>query len=256
MARKRRVTRKHGLRLPVRYASLFIACLTAACTEPPTSLGTDQPVVSLVLIAGQSRHEAVITLAAPASGPIPSTPLPVPPSEVSLGVRDEAGTLHPLGPTGEPGRFRVELDALPGHQYQLEGTIGGEPVTAETTVPSRFEMMEPAGDTLRASAPGTGPAFWEAPYRFETEGGAGFSLQLVQASGLISVIGSLRERSGVWRLFLLPTLDYTAPLHLRILALDQAAAQWLFSSTPRSNIRGALGGFGSALPLVRPLVVE
>lgn len=250
------MSRKHRHRLAVRYASFFLACLTAACTEPPTSLGGDVPVLTLVLIAGQSQHEAVITLAAPASGPIPSTPLPVPPSEVDLGVRDDAGTFHPLASTGEPGRFRVQLDALPGHRYLLEGTIGGELVTAETTVPTHFEMMEPAGDTLRASAPDTGPAFWETPYRFETEGGAAFNLQLVQASGNVTAIGSLRERSGVWSLFLLPTLDYTAPLHLRVLAVDQAAARWLFSSTPRSNVRGALGGFGSALPLVRPLVVE
>lgn len=214
------------------------------------------PVVSLVLIAGQPQHEAVITFAAPASGPIPSTPFPVPPSEVHLGVRDDAGTLHSLDPTGEPARFRVRVNAVPAHQYLLEGTIRGEPVAAETTVPARFDMLEPAGDTLRAPAPGTGAAFWEAPYRFETNGGAGFSLQLVQASDSVTVVGSLRARSGVWDLLLPPTFDYTAPLHLRILALDQAAAQWLLNSTPRSNIRGALGGFGSALPLVRPLVVE
>lgn len=211
----------------------------------------------MVLIAGEPQHVAIITRAAPASRPIPPSPVPVAPLAVHLGVRDDAGALHPLEPTGEPGRFRAQLDVLPGHQYRLEGTIDGEPVTAETIVPARLEMTEPGSDTLRALRPSAGSSFWEAPYRFETDDGAAFSMQLVQASDSIAALGTLTERSGLWRLFLVPTLDYTAPLHLRVLALDPHAAAWLVSLIPQSNIHGgALGGFGSALPLVRPLVIE
>lgn len=233
-------------------AALLAAWLALACMREPTAPAIPPPVVSMVLIEGQAEHEAVITWSTSLAGQIPPAPTPIPASEVSLTIRDAAGNRYPLIPGNQPGRFVVQLDAIPGQQYWLEGTITGNPVAAETRVPSGFAMPEPSADTIRVDRE-AGFA-WGIPYRFEVDGGSAFMPQVISPDGVFPR-GSLTDPADTLRLLSLENTG-SPPHHLRVLALDQAAAGWLVSRVPQSNIEGAFGGFGSAAVVLRPLVIE
>lgn len=237
------------LRLSLR---LLPTLLGLACLRDPTAPAIPPPVVSMVLIEGQAQHEAVITWSTSLAGQIPRGPAPVLASDVSLTVRDAAGNRYPLLPGNLPGRFVVELDAVRGQRYWLEGTIAGNPVTAETRVPSGFFMPEPAADTIRVDRDS---AFFQGiPYRFEVDGASAFMPQIVSPDGVFPR-GSLSDPADTLRLISLENTG-SPPHQLRVLAIDQAAAGWLVSRVPQSNIEGALGGFGSAAVVERPLVIE
>jgi hypothetical protein len=207
----------------------------------------------MVLIAGAPVHAASITYSAPAGGPLPATPLPVSASQVRLAIHDDTGGVHPIAATSASGRFEVAMTVEAGHRYELTGTVAGDAVYAETVVPGSVRMTAPAGDTLTIDALSDSPV-WSRYYQIETVGGAAFVLQLVSPDTTIS-LGTLLSNSGDWQLFL-PDVDRTKSWQLRILALDPHAMGWLVSKVPQSNVHRGFGGFGSALPLDRPLVFE
>lgn len=231
---------------------LLPTLLGLACLRDPTAPAIPPPVVSMVLIEGQAQHEAVITWSTSLAGQIPRGPTPVSASEVSLTVRDAAGNHHPVLPGDRPGWFVVELDAVPGQQYWLEGTIAGNPVAAETRVPSGFAMPEPSADSIRVDR--VSVFFQGIPYRFVVDGASAFMPQIVSPDGVFPR-GSLTDPADTLLLLSLANTG-SPPHHLRVLALDQAAAGWLVSRVPQSNIDGAFGGFGSAAVVLRPLVIE
>ncbi len=228
-----------------------LALLALGCAGSTDAPAMPTPIVSMVLIAGEKRHVAAITWDSPASNPFPPEPVPVEVSDVELVILDETGARYAVEADGEPGRYSAGLSVGPGQRYWLEGSIAGVRISAETRVPSGFAMIEPADDTIRVDR---NVGFWGMPYHFAVDGASAFVLQVVSPDG-ISPNGSITDPSDTLRLRFLGNTG-SPPFHLRVLALDQAAAGWLVSRAPQSNVEGAFGGFGSAAVVLRPLISE
>jgi hypothetical protein len=162
---------------------------------------------------------------------------------VLLRVATDEGTAAPLVGYGENGRYAVRISVQPGHTYRLLGTIAGTPISAETTVPSEFNVSSPARDTV-TPADGTGfPPLIHVPYVFSSRGALGYEVRVVTLDGVVEQVAFLREPVGQMPL----VLRDSGVRRLVFLGYDGNASAWLGSSTPRSSVAGAFGAFGSAL---------
>jgi hypothetical protein len=233
-------------------ATGLVLSLCAACGHVPAGPDRATPVVSLILIADESLHTATITQAGRADSAFPAEPVPIGPERVDLRVIDDAGGVHPLVPDSTAGRYRVALTVARGTRYRLTGTIDGEVVQAETTVPATFVIVVPANDTI-TEADGTlcsYVGFEDAlcvPVVFDFDGPPAFEYR-VQPTG--EGYFALRYDGG----FLFRR--HSGIRTVTIFAFNSDAAEWLLRFTPRTNVLGAFGAFGAALKVRRTLVFE
>lgn len=223
---------------------MAIGCMAIGhgCTNEPTG-PSRLPVVSMVLIGGDSIHLASITLSALPDSivPIPSTP--VAPSEVALTIQDQgSGNVYPVVPTGIPGLFSSTFVANPGSTYALAGVVAGRQLAAETTVPSSFSIVAPSSDTI-TTADGV-PSFvaLRLPLEVAGVGVTGFEYRIL--GGLDSILSGGVIQSSTSTLLLLREDPVRRFL---VLGYNDDAARWLVRQTHVGNISGAFGVFGGAL---------
>jgi hypothetical protein len=243
----------HRRRASALAAQLVLGSLAAgACHEVPAGPVTATPVITMTLIAGESLQVATITEAMRADSVIPVQPPGIPGARVALLVTDDSGVVAPLVPDSGSGRYVLRMRVRPGAAYRLEGEVADRPVRAVTTVPSRFAIREPAGDTIRAAA-GNCPVpfsdyvlFGFACVRgaFDVEGVAAIEYRVRSPTGeaewsndLAAPAGDLvfRRLAGVRRVI--------------FVGYNQEAWDWLSAvgNPIYGNVSGVLGYFGAAL---------
>lgn len=226
---------------------LLGALAAGSCREPVSPPAARTPVFSLILVAGESLQVGSITLAAPADSAIPDAAVPAAAGAIALTVTDPVGNGFPVVAGPVPGQFLVHFTPVPNTAYALSGTMYGVPVTARAVVPASFAMLIPAADTIRIADGSATLATLRIPYEFQSLGAAGFAYRVI-AGGALELAAPLRSPRGEIVVAREPQLR-----RLAVLAYDDAAAGWLVSGTPRSNVAGAFGCFGAAL-LVRRYV--
>lgn len=212
------------------------------------------PVISLTLVVGRPIQFTFVTRGNRADSAIRDVldPEPIPGQLVSLRVIDPDGAVHPLAPDNMPGRHRVDLDPRAGGTYRLEGIVDGHAVSATTVVPSAFQVLEPAGDTihtLRMPGPFGRVAI---PLQFSGNDVAFLEGRVVDPNGRV-LGGAVLDRSA-------DTLQIGVPgpgtWKLEILAYNRAGYDWLKRTNPLGNVNGAFGGFMAAIQYSTVLVVE
>ena len=225
---------------------MLAAASTAACRELPVSSGTRPVTISFTLVAGDSVQVAFLTEALPPDSITPMRFRGAAPSRVQLCVLDDLGASYPLEAADTGGRFVAHLTVQSGRHYRLEGEVDGLPVSAETTVPARFEIARPVGDTISAGSDDPISILRTVPYDFVADGATGFEYRVLRADGSVELSGGLRTASGSLLFFRTPEVRTAV-----FLAYNSDAAEWLMRVTPRGNVAGAFGAFGAALTLTR-----
>lgn len=221
-------------------ASIFAV---SACSDHRISGREPEPVISFVLMAGESVQVASVTFGFNPDDSIPLHSPPVAFADVNIRVTGADSVPHSLGPLpGRPGYFQVSMAVLPGATYQLDGVVAGRTVVARTTVPSQFAIIEPSSDTV-VLVPGQ--SFRDSiAYRFEAIGADGFEI-VVQSDEMILFGRDFLSDSGVVQVSRTVPVEIRAPLLFA--AYNTDASGWLQRHTPIQNISGVLGGFGAAL---------
>lgn len=228
------------MRLPISPSSLAGCALSLVLTGcspvvdlPPPPAG--RPLVEFLLVAG-STPTARIRIIEPEG-----VERPIDPALVRLDLVAENGARSPLSSlTAAEGTFRASMTIEPGRIYRLEGTISGAPIRSQTRVPDRLEVVEPSG-TVRAEE--------RIPYRFRATGATAFSMDHGRFENSFS---QSQDTTGI--LFVAEFSTPTKPPELTIFAMNRDAEGYLFNvAAPENNIDGALGLFGAALAIRRPI---
>lgn len=199
------------------------------------------PLIEAMLVAGTPSTEVRVRWLEP-DGSIPTDATT---AEVVLTLVDGSGTRAGLEPFGAaPGHFRARLAISTGHRYSLVGSVGAQRIEASTTVPSRFTVHSPAGDSLRVSPTGTtasGP-FGVVPFQWSSDGATVFAVE-----------------SG----YFVPAASYTTAVagqlllfgsRLRLLAMNRDLAGYLYASPAETNLTGAFGVLGAAIEIRKEII--
>jgi hypothetical protein len=237
-------------RVASEFLSATILVASLACSDSPVAPPGPMPIISLTLVEGESLQVAFVTVGTPADSTIPLEGVPAPSGQVTLRVEDDSGHVWPLVAT-TPGRFSAALSPRRGARYHLAGTAMGRQVVAHTRVPAFFTLVAPSGDTLTAT-----DAFpcTDNPLDVEVCVRAEVAFDGAIAIGYVGVgqVGPWLER-GLLRSTTqeIRFLRSEAVRDVVFTAYNEDAAAWLWSSTARSSVSGAFGGFGAALVLRR-----
>ncbi len=215
--------------------------LTGSCRNlvDPSAPGRT-PLIEAMLLAGTPTTEVRVRWLD--SGQ--AEPTAAQANGVALTLRDEAGRSVLLRPAPAPGGFTANLAVVPGHTYRLSGTVGNVTVAASTTVPFRFTVTAPAGDTLRLSPDGTttnGP-FATLPFQWGSDGATVFA---VESAFVIPTATFTSARAGQLLVF---------GRHLRLLAMNRDLAGYLYRSPAETNFSGAFGVLGAAIEIRKEIV--
>jgi len=237
-----RVGRNRPQVVKLKLLSCVVAAVFVACRSSVEPAGGGIPVISLVLLGGDSIQMGTITLSARPDSAIPDVAAPADESQLALEIVDAGGNRFPLVAGPEPGQFTAAFTALAGERYELSGSAYGRSVSASTVVPATFDIVAPAADTIRLSDGIPTIATLRVPYRFNVVGADGFALFQLAPDGSLQSSGRLREAEGEMVLSRSPGIR---PLIL--VAYDPGAAACQVALRPAGNITGALGCFGSAL---------
>ena len=223
-------------------------CATAALLSGLAALGCESittpasrdpvPVIQAVLTVAQAQHPITITWSVPADSPFvfAGPPRPIDPSEVALQLIEPGGATAPVVSL-HPGSgvFEVVADIQPEARYELRGVVAGRTVSAVLVTPGSFEIVSPAGDTVRLSKQ---PGVRQVPYLWHVKDAVAYSAKDFLAS-------------------VIPDSDSTGVIHFSLAAPDTAAVTLIAFETNaagfflpqaveprRGNIVGALGVFG------------
>jgi len=232
---------------PVYILSLMLG---AGCSDkPPLTTGGPEPIISLVLVAGESVQVAAVMFGSHPDSAIPISSPPVPAAEVMLQVVGDDSINHVFVQSpGRPGYFETSLEVVPGATYSLRGTVTGRPVLSTTTLPQNFDVVLPVEDTILA--PSNSDNHW-IDYSFRSVGAVGFAVSV--AGGNVVALPTILGYDGRFRLN--RAFPPGQPLGVNFLAYNSAAAEWLQRPTaPRGSIDGILGTFGGAVLRRRALV--
>lgn len=245
-------------RVAARAAGVAVAAATLACWESPTATPGPTPVVSLILVEGESLQVASVAFASPADSTFPPEPVPVPAELVSLRIEDDSGNAWPLTFTGAPGRFSAAMSPRRGVRYRLRGTVVERTIAAETRAPAEFALLAPAGDTVTAADTvpclqsfGLGDVCVRAVVALE--GAGSFAYQVLDPA------------YPAWPLFEAGWFQGTTA-ELRFVHDDRVrdvvlwasnsdAYAWLNSPNVRSNAAGPFVAFGAILTLRRKVYI-
>lgn len=118
-----------------------------ACSPAPGEPLPPTPVFQLTLVAGDSSHTGTITWTAQPDSTVPLPLRPVDPALVALVVSGPNGSA-PVVAGDSAGQFKVNLVAIPGGEYSVQGTVGDQIIRGSTAVPRRFELDLPNPDTI------------------------------------------------------------------------------------------------------------
>jgi hypothetical protein len=199
-------------------------------------------VVEALLLADSTSTLVRVVWAAPEpqGSPAPPAVEPIPAGQVELELSGTAGPAAPLVPAPDrPGHFRVALPIRPGAGYVLRGRAAGREIIAATVVPSRFDVAEPARDTITAPA-GALPLI---PFRWTARGATAF---FARGGRLSPLRGHTRDTAGELLLERSPTGSVLTPLTLYAISADAEA--YLFDlANPRSNVVGGFGYLGGGI---------
>lgn len=242
-------------RTSVLAAILAAGALGAGCRELPPGPSSATPVINLTLVGGEPVHRALITWAARADSTIPRAALPIDPDLVALAVLDDSGVAHALRADTVPGSFLVTMPAESGGHYRLSGQINGRSIEAETTVPNRFTLTVPAGDTIGPSdfVPCDPPSvvFTCVTIQYDFDGPPFVQYDVRAADGTARIRRSVQSQPGQMMFSNVNGGTYA----LTLLALNSDAVEWLHPRIPRGNISRAAGGFNAALIARRTIVL-
>jgi len=237
------------------WIGVLAVAATLSCRDAPTAAPGPTPVVSLILVDGESLQVASVTFAGPADSTFPPEPVPVPAALVNLRIEDDSGNAWPLSFTGAPGKFSAAMSPRRGLHYRLRGTVLERAIAAETRVPAVFTLVEPAGDTVTAAdivpcqhfeIPG------EVCVRLVVAfGGPGFVGCQVQDQAVLSF--HYCYFSGTTAELRIDRADRVREVALR--ASNGDAYAWLDSPNIRGNVTGTFGGFGAVLTLRRKVYI-
>ena len=226
----------------------------SACWDAPTAALRPTPVVELTLVAGENYQVAFVSLGTDADSVIPDGGVPVPGDQVRLRIEDDSGHVWPLAAV-TPGRFGAAVSPQPGKYYRLAGSVVGRDVMARTQVPSSFSLAAPDRDTVTVAD--TVPCIQRMPpdvvcfrARFESDGAT--LVRYFAPGGRVGVAparGPVGDSGEVW-LYRSDQLREIA-----FVAYNADAAAWLWASAPRSNVAGAVGGFGGAVVVRRAVFI-
>jgi hypothetical protein len=242
----------------VRRAGVALVAAALACWESPTAGRRPTPVVSLILVEGESLQVASVTFASRADSTFPPEPVPVPAELVSLRLEDDSGNTWPLTFAGVPGKFSAAMSPRRGLHYRLRGTVVERAIATETRVPAVFTLLEPAGDTVTAAD--TVPCLQS------------FGLRDVCVQAVVTLDGTgsfayqvLDPAYPAWPFFEAGWFQGTTA-ELRFVHGDRVrevvlwapngdAYAWLSSPNIRGNVAGAFGGFGAVLTVHRKVYI-
>lgn len=230
-------------------AGLSCWFVTLACSDLGPAAPDREPVISLVLMAGESVQVASVTYSFNPDDSIPLHSPPVPFSDVALSVIGADSVPHTFGPLpGRPGYFQVTMSVAPGATYRLHGTVAGRPVSAQTTAPVDFTILVPTADTVIVVPASSG--LDTAAYWFDGAGVAGFEASVLHQDIHVGPNPILSDSGKLFFARVVP-IETFAPL--LIAAYNQDASNWLQRTPAIMNVDGVLGGFGAAVLLRRTL---
>jgi hypothetical protein len=224
----------------------LLCCVAAALGACATTVSLPQfdraPVVEGLLLADSSTALFRIVWADPPDGP-PAADVVIP-ADVDLRLSTTSGFPARLAPLPDSASyFRAPIAIVRGGTYHLAGTIAGRAVAASTRVPTRFEVTEPAADTLRLTGAGD-----RRPFRWSATGAAAYYVRGARVIPAVAV--NTRDTVGEL-LFDHPAGSPPGPT-LVMFAITAEADAYLFDlANPRSNVQGAFGFLGAGIAVSR-----
>lgn len=221
----------------------LLALMTGACAnlvDPSPPQRT--PLIEAMLTAGTAVTEVRIGWLS-AGQPDRREALP---ADVAVQIEDNAGHAAQLEPGSGPGLFVAHLNILAGVRYSLHGTVGGVAVHASTTVPANFNILAPAGDTLRLRPEGTTTAgpYRTLPFQWSSVGATTFALE---SAYVVPTASETTALSGQLLVF---------GNRLRVVAMNRDLAGYLYRRPAETNISGGFGTFGGAVASRKEIVWE
>ncbi|MBM4186913.1 MAG: hypothetical protein FJ206_06340 [Gemmatimonadetes bacterium] len=229
-----RPNRLAAIALAAAVATAIAGCATTVELPPPPD---SRPLIEAILVAGQPPLVRVRSIGSSDRGSL------VDPAQVRLRIGPAGGNLVALASANPAeGTFGAPLSIEPGRRYRLEGTVGSAAIRAETLIPASLEVIEPAGPV-----PGGAD---RVPYRLRSVGATVFSLD----HGAFEANRLSHSRDTVGGLFVAPVGPDRQPAELTFFALNRDGERYLFSlAAAEGNVAGALGVFGGAIAVRRPI---
>lgn len=219
-----------------RTLAVFSALFATACGDGlGPSRSPAQPVIVILLTAGQQTHPVTATWSIPAesSAALLGSQRPIGSTDLVLSVRgpDGSETLpEPVSTT--PGLYSLRMSVVPGEEYRLSGSVAGRPIAASCRVPLEAVFIEPAGGVFRLKVNQPGPTF-----RIRSAGTA-----LVLFSNGANFLQAPSDTVGVFLPFGFPAEGlYGADVE----TWERAAAGYFFREDWVTNLTGAVGVFGA-----------
>ena len=142
--------------------SLLLPLLVTGCDSVGSLDFQEEVVVSAVLFGDQTMPPIRLALTGPINEPYDPVERSVDDATVTVSLLGADGSVeaaYAYGPIAEsPGLYAPVNPATPvlgGRTYALEAVVPGfnQPVTAETVVPSSFEIVRPPADSLVYQGP-------------------------------------------------------------------------------------------------------
>lgn len=162
------------LALPLALPLALLPILLTACDTLAGDDYEEQVIVSAVLVAGRALPPVLLTRTSPIEEPYDPETRRVDGAAVTISLLAPDGTVEEAfvytqeasGLYGPQGPAAV----LGGRRYRLEAAVPGqpEPLRAETTVPTAFDVVEPPPDTVAYQDPALpqGPGIRVTPSEF------------------------------------------------------------------------------------------
>ncbi|MES2178614.1 MAG: DUF4249 family protein [Gemmatimonadota bacterium] len=264
------------MRRPLNMLAACAAAVLSACagsTEPVLSYAR-QPVVGAYLYAGEPVNDIHLTWTTTLDA---SDTIPAPINDAKVSLKRRGVTYSLVKSPGDSGYYRYpgsDLVVAIGDVFDLEIIVGGQTITATTTVPRQPGSVTLSADTLKVQTPGpptpgSPPQFVEqarVTVRWPATSGALYYVTVENLETTLTPIIDTTSffRVGRGRLIFPPTaadsftvnaqsLTYLGRHQVRVFRINEEYAQLYASrqqdsrdlNEPLSNIRGGLGVFSA-----------
>lgn len=236
------------MKSPRRFAVLFAVGL-AAC-DANIGPSTPAPVVQVILVAGDSLQIASVEWMARADSPIYFNRRPIYSTLVQLSLVLPGGGSVAFTPVHEPpgggfvGRYGAATPVAYRATYRLQGTVAGHVVSGTTTTPDSLRIMAPAQDTVRISYAACSYNC-SLPFHWVAAGAVQYQYLSAKAGAFIGYGGGYNADT-VGNAYVQPSHLGADTTELVVHALEEQAAAFLHSGSPKGNLTGVFGLFGAA----------